>query len=327
MSNKNFSAKAVRDGAMMTALSVIFMLMGIYVPFLSTLGMLLSGVPLAVLYFKDGLRPSVYAAVIASFILFFFTVNFLSSFLMMLAYGVPGLVAGICLKKRLPLYYSVFSVSGAFLIGFLCQLLSVKLFMGGIEDMFNQVFEMTEKSLETMLASMNEKNGGALAQNVDINDLMASVKELFKLYFPSMCIIVSVVSGYAIYCLSGYILKRLRIYRGEITPFGMIKAPAGFCNASAIILLISFFVKSNVVAAVLANIVFVLYFLIGAAGFSFVDCKIAKCIKKGYLRVLLYCAFFVFGAGLLVWAFTALILIGFLDSFMNFRNISEPCDE
>lgn len=321
MANNRFTAKAVRDGAMMTALSVIFMLAGIYVPFFSMLGMLLSGVPLAVLYFKDGLAPSVYAAIISSVIVFIFTWNILNAFLMMLAYGIPGLVSGICLKKNLQLYYSVAFVGLAFLFGFLCELLSVKLFMGGIENMFNQVFDLTEKNLKPMLEGLAEKSGdGDTAQAV--KTIMDAVKNTFRLYFPSMTVIVSLISGYAIYCLSGYLLKRLRIYKGNITPFRMIRAPKSLCNVSAALLIVSFFIKKETMfSASLLNIVFILYFLIGIAGFSFIDYKLSFRIEKGYIRALLYAAVFIFGAWLMSWVIIACVLLGFVDSTMNFRNI------
>lgn len=326
MSNKGFSAKAVRDGAMMTALSVIFMLAGTYIPPVSLLGMLLSGVPLAVLYIKDGLKPAVYAALVASLIYFVFTGNFLGAVLTMLAYGVPGLVSGICLKKKLSVYYAVFSVGAAFLFGFLCELVSVKLFMGGIEDMFNQVFEMTEKNLKPMLASIAEKSGDAdLAKATE--QIMESVKYTFKLYFPAMAITISVVSGYLIYCFSGYILKKIRVFKGNIPPFNMLKAPKNFCNASALILLVSLFVKNQMLSVVFLNVVFILYFLIGIAGFSFVDYKISRHIPKGFVRVVLYAAIFLFGAGLMSFAAMIFVLIGFADSSMNFRNICEEGED
>ena len=232
--NNKFSSKAIRDGAMMTALTVIFMLIALYVPLFSVIGMFLSGLPLAVLYIKDGIRPTVWSAVVSVLILFAFTGNILSVLSLVIANGLPGIVAGICVKKKLNLFYSVVYTGTAFLFGILTELLMIRLFMGGIETMFAQMFEMTEKSLEE-ISKLFADTGVSLAGKEEFTAAMELIKTTFRLYFPSMLVIMSMVSGYIVYSVYTLILRKLRLTGIKPCPFSMLRAPRRLGNVAVLL--------------------------------------------------------------------------------------------
>ena len=316
MKNK-ITPKAIRDGAMMIALTVIFMLIGLYVPLLSVLGMFLSGIPLAVLYTKDGITVSIYAVFISILIMFAFTADILSVFILIAAYTVPGLVSGICLRKNADLFSAVVFTGTAFFVGLLFEIIFIKLFMGGIENMFDELFLTVQKTTEEL---MKNTAGGV----GEIDKVITLLKDTIKLYFPSMLIISSLFFGYIMYTISTFILKRLRLYNGEITPFYMIKAPRSMCYMTLLIYIIGLFFKDRgMISAALMNIVLILYILIAFCGLSFIDFKFRKRIKQGYVRAILYVVLLLVGGVIVPFIFNICLLIGFFDSTRNFRGIKE----
>ena len=205
MKNK-ITLRGLRDGAMMTALTVIFMLLSLYVPVFSYIGMFLSGIPLAALYHRDGLAPSVCAAVCSVFIMFAITGELINVFVLAVAFAVPGLVAGICLKKRYNFFFSVIFTGAAFLVGLLLEIFMIKLFMGGIENMFSEFFNGIKVILEETLNTNSTTN-----VNEAIQTLMNAVIYTTKLYLPSILIVSSLFSAYVMYTIAAFILKKLRL--------------------------------------------------------------------------------------------------------------------
>lgn len=320
--NNKLSPKAVRDGAMMTAITVIFMLVSLYVPIFSVAAMFLSGLPLAVLCIKDGLKPTVWSAAVSVLIVFAFTGNILSAMSLMITNGLPGIAAGACIKKKLNLFYSVICTGTAFLIGLMSELLMIKLFMGGIEQMFVQIFEMTEKAMEEAGSIMSAAGGAAPDKNT-VSSMLDMIKSVFRLYFPSMLIIMSMVSGYIVYVCYAWFLRRLKLTKIVPTPFKMLRMPRGMGFAAIILYLLSMLLRDeNIVGAVLLNATAVLYAIMGICGFSFVDFKLSMRIPKGTVRAVIYAALLLLGGMLMPLAINLFMIIGLLDSSNNFRKIS-----
>jgi len=326
MKNK-ITLRGIRDGAMMTALTVIFMLLSLYVPLFSYVGMFLSGIPLAALYARDGLATSVCAAVCSVLIMFVITGEFISAFSLAVAFAVPGLVAGICLKKRYNFFYSIVFTGASFLVGLILELLLIKLFMGGIDNMLTEFLSGAQDALEETLSVMTDKNAG-----VDISQatktLMDTIVYTAKLYFPSILIVSSLFSAYLMYSFAGLILKKLKLCKAEIVPFYMLRAPRSMSTAAVVLYIISFFLKpDSVISAAFYNIIFVIYTFIGFCGFSFVDYKFKSVIKKGFIRALVYTLILLFGGVFLSMIINVFIILGILDSSMNFRRISAIDEE
>ena len=326
MKNK-ITLRGIRDGAMMTALTVIFMLLSLYVPLFSFIGMFLSGIPLAALYARDGLATSVCAAVCSVLIMFAFTGNILSVLSLAAAYTIPGLVAGICLKKKYNFFYSVIFTGTAFLAGLLLELLMIKLFMGGIDNMLSEFFTGARTALEEALNAVGDKNSGIDIKQTAEN-LMDTVIYTAKLYFPSILIVSSLFSAYLMYSFAGFILKKLRLCSVKTVPFYMLRAPKSMSIAAVIFYFINLFLTpDSVVGAAVYNIIFVIYAFIALCGFSFIDYKFRSIIKKGSLRALIYVAVFFLGGIFLTLIINICIIIGILDGSMNFRKISAIDEE
>lgn len=321
MKNK-ISLRGIRDGAMMTVLTVIFMLMSIYVPIFSFIGMFLSGIPLAALYAKDGFATSVCAAVCSVLIMFVITGEIISSVSLVVAFVVPGLVAGICLKKKYNFFYSVIYTGAAFLVGLLFELLIIKFFMGGVDKMLTEFLSGVQKTLEEAIRVMADENSGVNIQQAT-KTLMDTIMYTAKLYFPSVLIVISLFSAYCMYTFAGFILKKLRLCQVKMVQFYMLRAPKSMSLAAVVLYVLSFFLKpDSMVSAAFYNIIFVIYAFIAFCGLSFIDYKFKKIVKRGFIRTLIYVLLFLFGGMFMAMILNVCIILGILDSSMNFRRIS-----
>ena len=319
--DKRNTSGVVRNGAMMSALTVIFMLMSLYVPFFSVIGMFLSGLPLAVLYIKEGLKPTLCAAFVSLCILFAFTGSILGIISMFLAYGVPGIVAGVCIKKKYNLYYSVIYTGCAFLVGILAEYMIINIFMGGLDKMFAEIFESVKSSMLEIGKTLS--TGENKFDEKTINQAMSLMKETIRLYLPSMLIIASLISGYLMFSFYGWMLKKLRLTRISVPSFSMLRAPRGMVRVTLILYIISIFISDkSAFRAIVLNVVYVLYAILGICGLSLIDFKLSKRISKGAVRILIYFIILLFGGFLMPIIINICVIAGFLDSSANYRKIS-----
>ncbi|MDO4744498.1 MAG: DUF2232 domain-containing protein, partial [Clostridia bacterium] len=140
--------------------------------------------------------------------------------------------------------------------------------------------------------------------------------------FPSFVIISSMFTGYIIIRLSGFIIRRARLANIENLPFSMLKAPRSMSLIA--IVFYSFYIfmsRESEIWPVIANVVMILYTIIGICGLSFIDFKLMKKIHSGFIRFIIYLAVFFLGGALMSIISNILIIIGILDGTRDFRGI------
>ena len=71
----------------------------------------------------------------------------------------------------------------------------------------------------------------------------------------------------------------------------------------------------------MANVVLILYTILGVCGLSFIDYKFKPRVKSAVLRMVIYGAVFLLGSALVSVISNVLIIIGILDSGRDFRKI------
>ena len=321
MKNK-ITLRGIRDGAMMTALTVIFMLLTIYVPVFSYVGMFLTGIPLAALYIRDGLTTAICATVCSVLIMFAVTGEIFTVLVFAFMYAVPGLVAGICIKKRYNFFYSIIYTAAAFLAGLIFELFLVNLFLGGVENMLNELFKGVQLVLEESMRIIAENNS-ALDVKAAAKTLIDTFSYVAKMYFPSILIVSSLLFAYIMYSIASVILKKLKLCSVVTIPFYMLRAPKSMSTAAILLYIAGIFMNpESMVSAAFYNIIFVLYAFLAFCGFSFIDFKFKNVVKKGFLRALIYIVLFIFGGMIATLVIRICIILGILDSSLNFRRIS-----
>ena len=319
--------KALREGAMMVALTVIFILISVYVPVLSFLGTLAAPVPMAALAARNGLRP-VWIAVFAVFALTVFVTggNILSAVSTVLMSVIPGAVCGYFLGKRAPFFNTLFATCIAVCVGWVFELLAINMFAGdGIDEMFTQFGEQIKAMSEAMLQSIPQSQLDALgvssaAEMMDA--VLEAVQYTVRVYLPSFVIVSAMVTGYITLRISAFVIRRAKIAEVSVVKFSMMKAPKSMSVALLVFYVIHLFsTPGSLVWLVLANIVMVLYTIMSVCGLSFIDYKFKEKIRSAWARGAIYLVALLLASTFVSILSTVLIIIGILDSGRDFRKI------
>jgi hypothetical protein len=94
------------------------------------------------------------------------------------------------------------------------------------------------------------------------------------------------------------------------------------CTVALIGYLLFAFMKTNTVfSSLLANLVFILYTIIGVCGLSVADFKLRQYIKFAWARFGIYTAIFIINGALVLFIILGLIIVGILDSKRDFRKL------
>ena len=327
---KQNKTKALREGAMMVALTIVLILVTQYVPFLSVFSTLACGIPMGTMAARNGMKGIVPAIIAVFLVAILVTGTFLSAVSVILMAVVPGTTAGYVLGKKKGFFSALFATCTAVCVGWLFELFVLYAFVGnGIDDLFAQTMKMTEEMMKPLTESFSQAGItiGNMSGEEFVGAFIESIGKTFRLYFPSIIIMSSVFEGYLIMRVCAFVIKRTKVADVAIVPFSEMKATRSMCFVGILCYLIGFFAGvESVFGAVIANAVFILYALIGICGLSLVDYKLKGAIKSAWGRFGIYFAVFLFGSFLMSFVTMALIILGVLDSSRDFRNVGEQME-
>ncbi len=324
---KKESTKALREGAMMVALTAVLMMLTRYMPLFSMAWIFVCGIPMAALASRNDLKVLITALVVAFGVAVMIDGQFISAATTMLMSCVPGAVAGYMLGRKRPFFVTLVSTCVAVCIGWIFQLVAVEIIIGnGIEEMFSQVmaqFEATmSESIKTMGEGLTESLKVSPQQFSDM--LLSTMETTMRLYFPSFVVISSMITGYIIIRVSGFVIKRANLKSIENVPFSMLKAPRSMSIVAVIFYTIYIFADNkSVLWSFLANVVMILYTILAICGLSVVDYKLKNKIKSSVIRFIIYALVFLLGSVLMNVISNILIIVGILDAGRDFRQIGD----
>lgn len=317
--------RALREGAMMVALTAVFILLYRFVPLFSLIGLFICGIPMSALAARNGLSALVPALIATLVVSILICGGFLTAVSIMLMSIIPGAVAGYMLGKKASFFATLFSTCLCVCLGWIFELAMLELFTGGgIDEMFAQMMKQFEDTFLQMTASLGQE----ALKNAEIKpeEIAATLLETFayaiRLYFPSVIVITAMISGYIIIRLAAFVIKRCKLKDVSALPFSMLKAPRSLGTVTVLLYLMMLFTdqKSNL-WPLLSNVVMVLYTILAICGLSFVDFKLKRKIKKAPLRFLIYFGVFFAGSMLISFIIDILIIISLFDSGRDFRKI------
>lgn len=332
MNMKNIKAGAIAEGAVITALTVLFLIMARYVPMFSVFSAFFAGIPMAYLVLRR--HPAVAAISMAAVfsVMFIITGDLLSVLLLCVINLLPGFVLGICFLKNISFYKTLFFVSGAVAAGILLNLVIINYSAAGhgIEDIIASILQSVEQMLNVFAENMKEispERGAELTGAV--KNLLDMTDTMIRTFIPSFIIIASISVGYIISMTSVFVLRRtVSNCEIEYLPFCKLKAPKSMCYAAVVLfLIVSFTASDDILTAALNNMVAIMYFFIGVCGLSFLDSKLKKKISSGYLRFAVYAGAFVIGYLFITVISDVLIFIGMADGLMDFRQLKKRGEE
>ena len=322
---KNENTRALREGAMMVALTALLMLMNRFVPFFSVIGVFACGVPMAALAARNGFKiiiPAVTAVFFVAVLLGDGVVGAISNILVSV---LPGAVAGYMLGRRKSFFYSIFATSLVVCLGWVFELVIIEFLMGkGVDEMFAEVIEQTKSLMSGVTDILGEKisQNSEMSPETLVKTLFEALEFTMRLYFPSIVVISSLFAGYIIVRISGFVISRAKLAQVTVLPFSHLRATRGMASISVISYLLFMFVNvESAFGAVLANIVLIMHSILAVCGLSFIDFKLKSSIKSAPVRFLIYGAVMMFGGIFMSIVSNILIIIGILDSGRDFRGL------
>ncbi len=322
--------KGFREGAMMVALTAVFLLVVKYIPFLSTFGTVICCLPLSLLAVRNNFKV-LSLSVFATFLITFLVEgNVISAVSMLFMSYLPGIIAGYMLGRKKPFFFSLFSVAVAISVGWIFELLMIEFLMnGGISKLLSETLSGTRAVMIEMINNLdvNREALGNLSPEEFVSNIITSTEIIIRTYFPSFVVISAMVVGYLILRVTGFFAKRTLLLNIYLPPFSSILAPRSMCNAAVIFYLVYIFIDpQSRLWPVFGNLIFILYTIIGISGLSFIDFKLKAKIKSGVLRFLIYVFVFFLGQMIMSIITSVLIIIGILDSSRNFRQIENKTE-
>ncbi|WP_085506613.1 YybS family protein [Thalassobacillus devorans] len=197
-------SKQITDGALMTGVYLILLLINVFVPFLGIVVFFTLPVPFILYSYRHGGKPGIFM-LLAAIILSLLTATIYSLPLTLLA-GVGGLFIGISLYKRRTSYETLAIGSVGFLLGLVAVFLVTQLLFGvnwidEINTMMDESFAMTEGMMETITGD-----------NEATEEQIQALQEQFKQFpdiIPSLFAIMGLVMAFISQLLSYKIINRL----------------------------------------------------------------------------------------------------------------------
>lgn len=324
----NFGIKDLTEGAMLTALTMGIIICAAYIPGFMIVGMVASSVPMACLVIRRNIITSVISVIVCIALSIFITHSIVGAIEVACIMILPGFAAGVCFYKRTNFFVSLISVCSCVIAGMIFSIfmLNTATNGNGIKGIIEEVAAPFEQTLKNIIS--NTYNGIQKISTEELSEAVAEIitqiKEMILFYFPSAVLIIAVVFGYLQLMLCAFIVKKTRSGFPNIIPFNRMKAPKSMCYLTAVLFLMSLFMsQSSVVDAALMNVNIILYFIIGICGFSLIDDRVAQKIPGGIFRVMIYIGAVMLGGALIGFLLNGLILVGMLDSMIDFRKLGK----
>lgn len=307
------STKALVESSILTSVAIVMILLSIYVPVFLLVGVFIWPIPITYIYAKHGMKLSVLSLVV-TYVVAAITVDPITSFLMVILYGVLGVVLGYCIKSKKSVGFSLIIMAVCGFISTMIVLRVMVLVTG--QDVISQGINSVNIMKESM-RSAYIKSGTSKAT---IDKMMAFIPDpkIISTILPSLLITYSLVTAFICYFITQKILKRIKYLIPEIIPLSQWYIPSMVASGIIMIFIISFLltflkVENGQNYFLNANILFNFAFTINALGFVSFMLKKRK-IQK-YIRwvIIAICA--------LTPISSILFYVGIFDYMLDFRKL------
>ncbi len=310
--------RALTEGAMLAAITVLFALIGAYVGFIT----IIIPVPLGLLVYRHGLRNGIIVSLTSAF-LAALTLSSVFVAIELVTIGVLGVALGIALREKFGFVQLVIVGVGASIVATLMQIFAYSLIFG--HNLFEMYLEVWEQSSEHWF-SVWEGLGLSEEMLAQYELVLGAIPETLRLLFPIILVGMGLMRTMANLFVMRIVLKRLGETLPWFPPFAQWRWPWYFVYGfilGRLFSIIALYVPGNIWQLVGFNLdVFFLYafFIQGLAitWFYMEKYKIHKIV-----RVILI--LFLFQPGSILLLFIA--LAGILDTWFNFRKLKTDKDD
>ncbi|MDD2413821.1 MAG: DUF2232 domain-containing protein [Eubacteriaceae bacterium] len=308
--------KAITEGALLCALTVLLSLLCYYVPLMIILYIFIP-VPMVVLAKRQDMRTTVVSSLAASAILFFF-IDMMSGLTFAFYLIIVGCGLGYCYKKQqsgfmkmATAYMGIFITLIAFLIVF--QMLSGVSFIATLSKDFTTISEQ-------VLQTYQSTGIFSADQMTTLTNSVGQIVTELKLMIPSAFLMAPFFVGWAICIGCDTILKKIKSQNVPLQPVSQWQAPRSLKNILLVLALFLLIVQFAGIEAVpqiyVVTLIEITTLIYGVMGLSFVFWMINR--KKDH-EVMGWKILIVIVVLIIPMATTILAMIGILDGYTSLR--------
>lgn len=259
-------AKKITDGALLTAIYIVLLLIVIFVPFIMLIGLFILPIPFIMYTTRHGYRPALLMLFAAlSFSLLFATIVSLPVTLLM---GIGGIVIGNAVHKQLKPYETWARGTVGFIVGIILVILLLQIVMNiniytEMQTMIEESIDMTKKLLTQFGAGEGE-----LKQLGPIEEQMRAFPDLL----PSSIAVTSILIAFVSQWLSYKIMNRAENRQLFFPPFKQLNFPISIIWIYFLALIIMLATMNTTGSLYIAtiNIMALVTTLIAIQGYSFI---------------------------------------------------------
>lgn len=312
---QHFKTRSMVETALLSAITVIFSFVGLYVPFLGIMIMLIWPIPIAILVTRHGLSWGLMATSVSGLLVMMFS-GPVAAITIVGSFGLIGIALGYALKRDEAPGKVLFAATAA---SFISKVLVVALTMAVIG--MNPIQEQLQIMEQTLRSSIDFYR----LMGIKATDLAMAEKtfeallEQMRLIVPATFMMGALFDGALNYVVAKAILQKLGHQLKAIAPFSSWQFSRGTAGSLAAALLIAYMgqttgAKSWEIISVNVQIIFFVMFAIQGLA-------VALSYMKRFYRSRIVQSLLVIFVLLNPLFVQLLSFLGIIDSFVDFRKL------
>lgn len=259
-------SKKITDGALLTAVYLVILLVAIFIPLLGAFALLFLAIPFIMYTEKHGTKSAVMMLIVAGLLSMMFAT--IVSVPVTLLFGIGGITIGAALHKQVKPYEVWARGAVGFIAGILIVLLLGQFVLG--VNVYEQFDAATEESMD-MVQSMVKQVG---LSGEDMELLMEQTEnqvQNFRDLLPASIAILGIIFAFFSQWLGYKVINRLERKSYYFPPFNQFNLPISIIWLYLIALLVSLFTgaEDSSTYIVAFNVITLLSVLLIIQGFSF----------------------------------------------------------
>lgn len=221
--------KALVEGSIFAGVTALLGIIYYYMQYLGIIAMVWP-VPVIIVGYRNGLKASVLSALAAGFIVSLMT-HPLVGIGLLAGFGLPGIVMGYMMKKKLNPYLVV-AACGLILSFTMVGEFMLSLKASGIDfAQFVATIDTTYRAQTEMVLNMYRGMGIAEKELETISSYFNQTLDMMKLIFPSAMVLSGVLFSFIDYKLTRLILKRIGYTIPDVDEFSRLRLPEPYALA------------------------------------------------------------------------------------------------
>ncbi len=331
MKNK-VETMALIEAAYLTAITVIFALLGHYIPSMSVLTMFLVSIPTIILLIKTNGKMALASVLVSYALIIILTGQIIVATIIFFTYCFSGLFIGYALKKRWEFSKTLMFASAAYLLSLLITLIFISSLEGAnqIEKLILIFREYLDKSGAIFSDILTKRFPGENTSELvtDLQNILQTTYTTLQILLPSLFILSSAFTAYITLTLSKVVLNRIGYNYKYIPNFNEIKVNKSMTYGFIIFLLLVTVSKDGLIKSIFINIVYILSIILIFYGMAVVDFFMKRKRIHGLLRIVIYLVSFIILSAIggiipLFNPLSILLIFAFIDSNFNIRKLSD----